>query len=109
MEHGGIMTVRTYDEGDKITLEISDTGEGIEQDLLDKIFNPYFTTKGWKGTGLGLSIAKRVFEEHNGTLKVESKIGEGTKFTITFPAVGTIGEFDYDNEDNHNLMQRYYK
>lgn len=105
MEHGGIMTVRTYDEGDKITLEISDTGEGIEQDLLDKIFTPYFTTKGWKGTGLGLSIAKRVFEEHNGTLKVESKIGEGTKFTITFPAVGTIGEFDYDNEDNHNLMQ----
>jgi len=73
MENGGVMTVRTYDEGDRIVLEISDTGEGIDEELIDKIFKPYFTTKGYKGTGLGLSIAKRVFEEHNGVIKVESK------------------------------------
>lgn len=84
MEDGGVLTIRTYDEDDMVVLEISDTGCGIEKDMIDKIFKPYFTTKGSKGTGLGLSIAKRVFEEHDGTIAVESEIGKGTKFTIVF-------------------------
>jgi signal transduction histidine kinase len=104
MENGGVMTVRTYDEGDRIVLEISDTGEGIDEDLIDKIFKPYFTTKGYKGTGLGLSIAKRVFEEHNGVIKVESKKGEGTKFTITFPSAGPVSEYNHDEDTESNLI-----
>jgi len=98
------MTVRTYDEGDRIVLEISDTGEGIDEELIDKIFKPYFTTKGYKGTGLGLSIAKRVFEEHNGVIKVESKKGEGTKFTITFPSAMPIGKYGHEEDKESNLM-----
>jgi len=104
MENGGVMTVRTYDEGDRIVLEISDTGEGIDEELIDKIFKPYFTTKGYKGTGLGLSIAKRVFEEHNGVIKVESKKGEGTKFTITFPSAMPIGKYGHEEDKESNLM-----
>jgi len=104
MENGGIMTVKTYDEDEKIVLEISDTGVGIDEELIDKIFKPYFTTKGSKGTGLGLSIAKRVFEEHNGVMKVESKKGEGTKFTITFPSATSIGEYEHAEDKDSNLM-----
>ena len=104
MEDGGIMTIRTYDEGDMLVLEISDTGKGMDEDMLDKIFNPYFSTKGSKGTGLGLSIAKRCFEGHKGIIKVESQVGEGTKFTIILPSADSIDDFEYYEEDNCKLM-----
>lgn len=87
MEDRGILTVRTYDEGDNIVLEISDTGCGIDERLMNHVFKPYFTTKGARGTGLGLSIAKKIFEEHGGKIYIDSKVGEGTKFTIYFPAI----------------------
>lgn len=104
MEDGGIMTIRTYDEGDMVVLEISDTGKGMDEDMLDKIFNPYFSTRGSKGTGLGLSIAKRCFEGHKGIIKVESQVGEGTKFTIILPSADSIDDFEYYEEDNCKLM-----
>ncbi|HSH34838.1 sensor histidine kinase [Schnuerera sp.] len=87
MGNKGIMNIRTYDEGDYIVLEITDTGKGMDEGTKNKIFKPYFTTKGSNGTGLGLSIAKKTFEKHNGKVYVESKTGEGTKFTIYFPAL----------------------
>ena len=66
MENKGTLTVKTYDEEDHIVLEISDTGKGMDEGTMNKIFKPYFTTKGSQGTGLGLSIAKKTFEKHNG-------------------------------------------
>lgn len=87
MEEKGVLTVKTYDDGDNIVLEISDTGCGIDEKIINKVFKPYFTTKGSRGTGLGLSIAKKIFEEHGGKINIESKLGEGTKFTIYFPAI----------------------
>jgi len=67
--------------GAHVKIMISDTGPGIDPEIIDQIFDPYFTTKG-EGTGLGLSIAQQVIEEHGGSISVESQIGTGTTFRI---------------------------
>ena len=64
---------------------ISDTGCGIPKENLDKIFEPFFTTKGQKGTGLGLAVIWGILEKHDGTIKVDSKVGKGTTFTLRLP------------------------
>lgn len=67
-----------------IEVKISDTGYGIKEEHLQKVFNLYFTTKA-NGTGIGLGIVQRIIDEHNGDILVESKLREGTDFTITLP------------------------
>jgi signal transduction histidine kinase len=67
-----------------IRIEISDTGRGISEEDLSKIFEPYFSTKE-TGTGLGLAIVKKIIDDHKGNIEVESKLNEGTKFTIELP------------------------
>ena len=63
-----------------------DDGEGIAEEHLDRIFEPFFTTKPvGTGTGLGLSISYAIIKQHNGTIRVESEIDKGTRFTITLP------------------------
>ena len=69
-----------------VQLKISDTGKGIPQEELEKIFVPFYTTK-TQGTGLGLPICKQLLEQHRGTIGVESRLGEGTTFTIELPAL----------------------
>ena len=80
--------------GPHVQLSISDTGCGISPEVIDRIFDPYFTTKDvGKGTGLGLSIAHGIVKNHNGRISVESKIGKGSTFRILFPSVeGKIKE-----------------
>lgn len=68
-----------------IELKLSDTGCGIPANALDKIFEPFYTTKGQKGTGLGLAVIWGIIDNHNGTIKVESKAGEGTVFIMHLP------------------------
>jgi two-component system, cell cycle sensor histidine kinase and response regulator CckA len=71
-----------------VCLAISDSGEGIDKSIMDRIFEPYFTTKGiGKGTGLGLAVVHGNIKNHRGTITVESEKGKGTKFTILFPAL----------------------
>jgi signal transduction histidine kinase len=85
MPHGGdliISTTNTYELFVKISFE--DTGIGISESNIEKIFNPFYTTKA-EGTGLGLAIVNRIIEEHNGTISVSSKEGLGTSFEITLP------------------------
>ena len=71
--------------GGEVSIKITDNGNGIPQNLIDKIFQPFFTTKPTgQGTGLGLSLSYDIITKgHNGELKVETKEGEGSKFTIT--------------------------
>ena len=69
-----------------MVVEISDTGVGMDQEALNKIFEPYFSTKA-TGTGLGLTIAKRNVELNGGTIEVRSERGVGTTVTITLPLV----------------------
>lgn len=82
----GKITIKTYSEGERVFVEISDTGSGIPEENLNKIFDPFFTTKEpGKGTGLGLSIVYSIIKKHNGEIRVKSKIGEGTTFIIELP------------------------
>ena len=67
-----------------IQILIKDDGEGIKSEFLNKIYEPYFTTK-IEGTGLGLAIAKKIIEDNNGTIDIDSTLGKGTIFKITFP------------------------
>ncbi len=83
---GGHLGVKiTADNVNVVDFEISDTGNGISDENLSNIFEPYFSTKE-TGTGLGLAIVQKIVETHNGDINVESKVGEGTKFTVTLPA-----------------------
>jgi signal transduction histidine kinase len=83
------VTVTSKKDGDGINLSVSDNGSGIPQKVLDKIFQPFFTTKpSGQGTGLGLSLAYDIIKTHNGDIKVESKEKEGTTFTIHLPETG---------------------
>ena len=74
-------------ENDKIEIKVKDNGNGIPQKVLDKIFQPFFTTKPTgQGTGLGLSLSYDIIKAHGGEIKVETKEGEGTTFSILLPA-----------------------
>jgi PAS domain S-box-containing protein len=69
-----------------VVVEVTDNGVGIPEDLREKIFQPFFTTREpGKGTGLGLSVASKIVEEHNGRIEVESQVGEGTTFRVLLP------------------------
>ncbi|MEK7399124.1 MAG: ATP-binding protein [Candidatus Poribacteria bacterium] len=85
MDNGGKITISISVKASNIEIAISDTGSGIPQENLSKIFDPFYTTKK-SGTGLGLSIIHRIIEEnHKGEIHVNSKVGEGTTFTIHLP------------------------
>jgi two-component system, NtrC family, sensor histidine kinase HydH len=89
MGQNGRMSVRTsrerQGEKDLLQVEVGDTGGGIQPDVLDNIFNPFFTTK-FEGTGLGLSIAHKIILKHRGTIHVINDPGVGATFLIQFPA-----------------------
>ena len=89
MSHGGSITIRESVDtitglGNSARIEVSDNGPGIAEEITEKIFQPFFTTKE-EGTGLGLSIAARIIEEHGGRLEVDSTQGQGTTFRILLP------------------------
>jgi len=82
---GGRVTVSTARAGDRIAITVEDTGSGIPPEQLSTIFDEFVTTKR-RGLGLGLAISKRIVEQLDGTIAVESEVGRGTKFTMRFPA-----------------------
>ncbi len=78
------ITLRAFiDEAGKIIIEVSDTGKGIEEEALSKIFIPFFTTKK-KGSGIGLSLSKQIMRRHKGNIQVRSRLGQGTTFKLIF-------------------------
>jgi signal transduction histidine kinase len=83
MPHGGKLCIRSYLLEEAIIVEVEDTGVGIDKNVINKIFHPFYTTKDrTEGTGLGLSVAKDIIELHGGLITVESEKGKGAKFTI---------------------------
>jgi signal transduction histidine kinase len=83
------VSVKTEKCDDKIYITVKDNGKGIPQKIIDKIFQPFFTTKPTgQGTGLGLSLSYDIIKAHGGEIKVESKEGEGSEFVITLPIIG---------------------
>jgi len=86
MPAGGILTIKTKEEPKVISMVVQDTGMGIEDDIKDKIFLPFFTTKEVdQGTGLGLSVVYGIIKEHGGTVTVDSRAGVGSTFEIKLP------------------------
>ena len=86
MPNGGTLRLELDVAGPYVRLAIADTGDGIPPEQLAQIFDPFFTTKPTgEGTGLGLSIVKRIIEDHQGSIAVESKPGDGTTFTMMLP------------------------
>jgi len=97
MPKGGTITVATQAGAgaetelfgrDAVQIQVRDTGEGIPDDLLAQIFEPFFSTKPGKGTGLGLWVSQGIVQSHGGTMRVRSRVGRGTTFMITLPVQG---------------------
>jgi PAS domain S-box-containing protein len=88
-ESGGMITISTWQENDKVAVAIQDTGIGIKPEQMEHIFQPFYTTKpAVKGTGLGLSVSYGIIKQHQGKIRVESRPGEGTTFTVLLPITG---------------------
>jgi two-component system NtrC family sensor kinase len=94
MEERGTLTIESrgaLDSDGEVEVSFTDTGCGIREEDLDRVFDPFFTTgKGMHGTGLGLSIAYGIVSKHHGTITVESAVGVGTTFTVRLPAVPDV-------------------
>jgi len=91
MAKGGELTVSTglTEDNEFIEIEISDTGCGIPEEHLGKLFDPFFSTKEvGKGTGLGLSVSLGIVQKHSGFIDVRSKVGQGSTFIVRLPAEG---------------------
>jgi len=84
MPKGGTLTVSTERRGEVVLVHVRDTGSGISDENMAKIFEPYFTTKDF-GSGLGLTVVYKIVKEHGGEINVKSREGEGTTFTISLP------------------------
>ena len=91
LDNGGTLTVKASHNDDQVRIDITDTGRGIDSDVLGKIFEPFFSTKR-SGTGLGLAFCKRVVQSHNGFICVNSEQDSGTTFSVIIPHKG-------ENED----------
>jgi two-component system, NtrC family, sensor kinase len=86
MPRGGWLSVSTRVDGDSAIAEVADTGSGIPSEQLARIYDPFFTTKAiGRGTGLGLSIIYGIVREHQGSIRCDSAVGQGTRFTLTLP------------------------
>jgi len=97
MPKGGTITVATQAGAgtetdvfgrDAVQIQVRDTGEGIPDELIAQIFEPFFSTKPGKGTGLGLWVSQGIVQSHGGTMRVRSRVGRGTTFMITLPVQG---------------------
>jgi PAS domain S-box-containing protein len=84
MTTGGTLTLQTGENSDAVWVSVADTGGGIPQEQLNRIFEPFYTTKK-KGTGLGLMIVQRIVRAHNGRIELESHVGKGTTFRVWLP------------------------
>lgn len=93
IEGHGVITLSTGTKGERVWVEVADTGKGIPPENIPRLFNPFFTTKPvGKGTGLGLSVSYSIVKKHRGEITVTSSVGVGTAFRIWLPIVQTEGE-----------------
>ncbi len=101
MPEGGLLTIgikAVKPDGRRPWVEVSfaDTGKGIPPEMMDRVFDPFFTSKGpGEGTGLGLSISRRIVEEHGGSIDVVSELGEGSTFTIKLPTANITSDIKH--------------
>jgi two-component system NtrC family sensor kinase len=85
MPNGGTLTIRSRVQDGSITIDFEDTGVGISKDVIDRIFDPFFSTKE-QGTGLGLAVSSNIVRKLGGSIAAESEPGKGSRFVISLPA-----------------------
>ncbi|MDX6445817.1 MAG: hypothetical protein QOH71_2891 [Blastocatellia bacterium] len=85
MPHGGSLNICCNRNGNRLRLRFADTGSGMKEEVRERVFEPFYTTKGVHGTGLGLAVSYGIIERHQGLISVESKLGRGTTFYIDLP------------------------
>lgn len=104
MPEGGTLTLRTRATEEHVVLEIADSGTGMTEETKTRCLEPFFTTKGQKGTGMGLSMVYGIIRRHQGWVEIDSTLGEGTTFRLTFPielsAESIEGEVCLESEDH---------
>jgi PAS domain S-box-containing protein len=104
MPRGGWLSVSTRVSGDRVIAEVSDTGSGIPNEHLARIYDPFFTTKSiGRGTGLGLSVTYGIVREHGGAINCESSVGKGTRFILGLPLAPDIAERSASGSAAHSL------
>src|SRR5690606_7165823 len=89
MENGGTITVEVDSTPSNVTIRIHDTGKGMSPEQVERLGEPYYSTKGESGTGLGIMVAYNIVRAMKGTINVKSEVGKGTTFEFTFPAEET--------------------
>jgi CheY-like chemotaxis protein/anti-sigma regulatory factor (Ser/Thr protein kinase) len=87
MAEGGTLTLRTLRRGDGVVIEVSDSGSGMTEEVRSRCLEPFFSTKGDRGTGLGLSMVFGIVKRHSGSLDLQSAVGRGTTFSLSFPVL----------------------
>ena len=92
MPRGGRVDLCVSAEGMNVVVSVSDRGGGIPPEIRDRVFDPFFSTKG-EGTGLGLAITRRIVEAHGGTLTCDAREGGGTTFRLTLPLASSKSQF----------------
>jgi len=91
MPTGGMLTIQTLPDKEHVSLIVEDTGIGMNEEVMKQIFTPFFTTKDFgQGTGLGLPVVHGIVTSHGGSIKVESKINQGSRFEIQLPVMGSL-------------------
>jgi PAS domain S-box-containing protein len=105
MPQGGRLLISCTREEDRVQMSFRDTGTGMTEDVREKIFEPFYTTKGAHGTGLGLAVSYGIIERHEGSINVESELGKGTTFMIDLPAAepGEVAEDKHEEVETPSL------
>ncbi len=106
MPQGGTLTLRCFRRGSEVHAEVEDTGVGMTEEIRRHLFDPFFTTKGNAGTGLGMSVAYGIVSRHAGTIQVDTALGTGTKFTLTFPVSQIVLDDDAKKVDDAPRPER---
>ncbi len=85
MPQGGSLTICCKQKGDRLQLRFADSGTGMNEEVRERVFEPFYTTKGVHGTGLGLAVSYGIIERHQGMITVDSQLGKGTTFYVDLP------------------------
>ncbi len=100
MPTGGILSLASRVDGDRIEVTVADTGDGMDDEVKQRLFEPFFTTKGARGMGLGLSMTFGIVSRHGGQIEVDSTPGKGTRIHLRFPVTGGVtSERPYSRRD----------
>ena len=108
MPEGGRLLFDVYLDRERgVVVDVTDTGTGMPEFVRKRIFEPLFTTKGEHGTGMGLAVSYGVIQKHDGSITVASKVGEGTRFTITIPPAGVEAKEDVLEQAGGDVKRAY--